>query len=173
MEKVILLVMLCICPLLQGCVGFVIVKQEKVVTENPSISLHPNDELPAYSRDRSREILAAHPYLATNLVSYPRPWLKPYWGTNAVYTSAWLKSHWGSPNHIRYVGFGSDADADEVWTYRLGPIWEGIMPWLIVPVPLVLPVGEKKVCFTLRHGQVVNVSLTRPALGGFFWPTGM
>lgn len=168
MKKFILLAILC--PLLQGCVGFVVVKQRTVVINDPVISLRPNSELPAYSRERARKFMAiSHMDEVTNRVSYPTPWLRPYWGTNVVYTSAWLQTHWGSPNRI----CRSPSCVDEVWTYRFGPIWKGIMPWLIVPIPLRLPVGENKVCFTLRDGQVTSVSSTTPALGGFFWPTGM
>ena len=159
-----------LCPLLQGCVGFVIVKQRTVVINDPIISLHPESELPAHSREQARKLAAIlHSNEATNWISDPKPWLQPYWGTNAVYTSAWLQTHWGSPNHVRPARGG----VDEVWTYRFGPIWEGIMPCLIVPIPLELPVGRKKVCFTLHDGQVVSVSSTRPALAGFFWPRGM
>jgi hypothetical protein len=139
MKKFILLAMLCLCPLLQGCIGLFVSKQQTLVAKNPVISSHPNDHVPAYSGD---------PNQATNWV---------------VYTSAWLQTHWGRPYRVCPARSG----ADEVWIYRFGPIWKGIMPMLIVPIPLELPLGEKEVCFWLRDGRVVSVSFTRRDLVGW------
>lgn len=140
-KKLILLTMLCLCPLLQGCVGFIIAKQHTLVINDPVIALHRTGRFPAYSR-----------------------------GTYTVYTSAWLQTHWGRPPRIRNVSSGPGLGVGSLWTYRFGPIWEGIVPCLIVPIPLVLPVAREKVSFTIRNGQVVSVSSTGPDTGGFFWP---
>jgi len=136
-----LILLAMLCPLLQGCVGLVIAKQHSRVENNPVISLHPTKQFPTSSRD-----------------------------AKTVYTSAWLQTHWGRPYRIRHVSSGPASGVDEVWTYRFGPIWEGIVPCLVVPIPLVLPVARETVCFTVRDGKVVSVSSTMPDTGGVFWP---
>lgn len=133
--------MLMFCPLLQGCVGFVIAKEHTEVTSNPVIALHRTSLFPAHAQK-----------------------------SNPVYTAEWLQQHWGRPDRITRIGSGSTAVADEVWTYRFGPIWKGVIPALIVPIPLVLPLGREKVSFTLHDGHVVSVSSTGPDTGGVFWP---
>ena len=156
MKRAIALGMLCLCPLLQGCVGFVVAKQDTQVINNPVIASQADYENPAETREQARKRMAiADPAEATNRVTWE------------VYTPAWLQTHWGQPKHIRH------ADEVQVWTYHFGPIWEGIMPCLIVPIPLVLPVGEKKIGFTFHDGHVVSVSVTRPSTGGIFWPKKM
>jgi hypothetical protein len=139
MKKLILLVMVCLCPFLQGCVGILVSKQQTLVAKNPVISSRPNEDVPAYSGD---------PNQATNTV---------------IYTSSWLRTNWGKPYRVRPVRSG----ADEVWIYRFGPIWEGIMPCLIVPIPLELPLGQKRVCFWMRDGRVVSVSFVRSDFVGW------
>src|SRR5882672_9360666 len=58
--------------------------------------------------------------------------------TNSViYTSEWLETHWGKPASITHAGL------DEVWTYKFGAIWEGVMPIIVIPLPIVLPVGRE------------------------------
>jgi hypothetical protein len=141
MKKYIFLAMLLFCPLLQGCVGFVIAKEHTEVTNNPVIALHRTSLFPAHSQN-----------------------------SNPVYTSDWLQKHWGRPDRIYQVGSGPGAGVDEVWTYRFGPIWKGVIPALIVPIPLVLPVAREKVSFTLHDGHVASVSSTGPDTGGVFWP---
>ena len=57
-------------------------------------------------------------------------------------------------------------DTDEIWTYKFGSIWEGVVPIVIVPIPLVLPVGREKVCFALRDGRVVSANVTEAHMVG-------
>jgi hypothetical protein len=126
------------CPLLQGCVGVVVLKSHTEVIRDPVIAFYPNDADPAHKRNSREE---------TNAV---------------VYTSEWLETHWDSPHRVVRVSGGSD----EVWTYRFRSIWEGIVPCVIVPIPLALPVGRQNVCFTLRDGRVVSASTTTPWMVG-------
>lgn len=183
MKESIVLVMLSICPMLQGCVGFVVLKQHTQAINNPVIYSRPNDDVPAQTRQVAlkemaaskefeeviRQIKVGHETGVNNALVVRAI-------TNAtndvvwvVYTPLWLQTHWGSPARICH----SPTSPDEIWIYRFGPIWEGVMPILIVPIPLELPVGEKKVCFTLRDGHVVSVDFTTPALGGWMWPSGI
>jgi len=175
--------MVCLCPLLQGCVGILVLKQHTEVIKNPVISPHPNDFRPAYTREMALKDLAttrefeeidrqikeghekgvsdtavAHAMAdATNHVVW------------VVYTPVWLQTHWGSPNHI----YRSSSGGDEIWTYHFGRIWEGVMPMLILSIPLELPVGRKTVSFTLHDGRVVSVSSTQPSDVGWGWPKGL
>lgn len=175
--------MVCLCPLLQGCIAILVEKQHTEVINNPVISLHPKGyPRPVFSREMAlrdmaisaefkeanRQIGADHETggndkaiaraiaNATNHVVW------------VVYTPAWLQTHWGAPNRISKAHSGGD----EVWTYRFKLIWEGITPILILPIPLELPLGEQKVRFTLHDGKVVSASLTMPSETGkaLFFP---
>lgn len=142
MKKAILLATLLLCPLLQGCVGFVIAREHTEVTNKPVIALKRTNQFPAHPQNTNPP----------------------------VYTSEWLRTHWGPPDQIRRVGSGTGIGVNEIWTYRFGPIWKGVIPALIVPIPLVLPLGRQQVSFTLHSGHVVSVSSTGPDTGGIFWP---
>ena len=134
--------------LTQGCVGVGALKTRTETVRDPVV---PDSAGPAlYSRDMSKT-------------------------TNAVlYTSAWLEAHWGKPATVAPVGAG---DLDEIWTYRFRPIWEGIMPIVVIPIPIALPVGREKVRFVLRDGRVINATQSRRqtvggAVGFGFGPCG-
>ena len=64
-------------------------------------------------------------------------------GKNAP-TALWLKKHWGKPKSIRLA---SPQSADELWDRDLLSTWCGVIPWIIVPIPLVLPTGREEVVF--------------------------
>src|SRR2546423_6088914 len=127
-----------LCPLLQGCVGVVVLKPHTEVISDPVIGRYWHDP-DAVSKRNSSE--------ATNAV---------------IYTSEWLQASWGAPNHISHIS----ADTEEVWTYRLRPVWEGVVPLVIIPIPLALPLGREQVCFTLRAGRVVSASITKAWMVG-------
>jgi hypothetical protein len=139
MRTAILFAMLC--PFLQGCVGVVVPRPRTETIDNPRISFYVHEPYGVTRRTSSE---------ATNAV---------------VYTSEWLQTSWGTPNSIRRLA----GTPDEVWTYRSGPIWEGVVPFVIIPVPLVLPITKKKVRFSLRDGHVVSATVTDSfAVGGTF-----
>ena len=71
-------------------------------------------------------------------------------------TSDWLRDHWGKPASIRP---GPPETQGELWTYKFGPVWDGVVPCLIVPIPLVLPLGREKVVFLVREGEVVSADV--------------
>jgi len=133
-----LIVLAMLCPLLQGCLGVAVLKSHTVEIKDPVIASVPNDADPAHERK---------PDETTH--------------TNG-YTTEWLYLHWGDPYRTNRVAGGSG----EIWTYRFRPIWEGIVPCVIVPIPFALPVGRQKVCFTLRDGRVVGASTTTPWMVG-------
>ena len=55
---------------------------------------------------------------------------------------------------------------DEVWMYKGDLAWVGAVPFVIVPIPLILPVTHEKVRFTLRDGHVVDASVTKSVTVG-------
>ena len=93
-------------------------------------------------------------------------------GTNQSPSASWLKAHWGKPTTIQAAdGQGQG----EQWTYRLYPIWCGVVPALIVPVPLILPVTSEKVTFNIREGQIAEAKVLElhfSGLGVYVDPEG-
>jgi hypothetical protein len=135
MKTLVLLVMLC--PLLQGCVGAVVLKTRTEVISNPVIPF--DSEIPEpTSRTNSPE--------ATNVI---------------VYTPELLRKYWNSPDLV-----SKSAGSEEIWTYKTRLVWKGVIPFVIVPIPLILPVAKEKVCLTLRDGHVVGASVIRSHTAG-------
>jgi len=70
------------------------------------------------------------------------------------YNGPWLRSHWGTPSTVK-----SEVEGAEVWTYGFGQqCWCGVMPALVIPIPLMIPTGTEKVVFLLRDDQVVSAT---------------
>ena len=135
MKTVFLLLMLC--PLLQGCVGAIVLKTRTEAISDPVIPF--DSEIPQpVSRQKSPE--------ATNTV---------------VYTSELLRKYWNSPDLVT-----KSAGSEQIWTYKTRLVWKGVIPFVIVPIPLILPVAREKVCLTLHDGHVVSASTTRSHIAG-------
>jgi hypothetical protein len=131
---------LALCLLVQGCVGAGILKKHTEIVPDPHIPEHACPAL--YPAARSE---------TTNTV---------------VYTSGWLEAHWGRP---AAVARGGTENLDEIWTYKFGPIWEGILPVVVIPVPIALPVEREQVRFVLRDGRVISATQSmRQTVGGAF-----
>lgn len=117
---------------MQGCVGAGVLKSRTEAVRDPVV---PDTACPSL---------------------YPRIMAE---GTNTVvYTSDWLESHWGKPSSVGHVGA---AGSEEIWTYKFSPIWQGVMPVVLVPIPIALPLGREKVAFVLRDGCVVSATQSR------------
>jgi hypothetical protein len=140
MKKLIPIAILCLT--LQGCVGVVVPKTRTKVISDPVVSVYK--DVPDAVRAR-------------NLAEATKPVMET---TNC--TSEWLRDYWGEPQHISHNSTGSD----EIWTYNSGLVWEGVVPFVIIPIPLVLPVAHEKVCFSLHDGRVVSASVTRSCTVG-------
>ena len=125
------------CLLLQGCVGGVVLKMRTTVINDPVIPFYSEIPQPTSKKDSPE---------ATNAV---------------VYTPDLLRKYWNSPDLVNH-GVGSE----EIWTYKSRLVWKGVIPFVIVPIPLILPVAREKVCLTLRDGHVVSASLTRSRTAG-------
>jgi hypothetical protein len=135
MKALVLLAMLC--PLLQGCVGGVVLKSRTEVINNPVIPFYSEIPQPT-NQTNSPEV--------TNVV---------------LYTPELLRKYWDKPDLVTH-GAGSE----EIWTYKSGLIWKGVIPFVIIPIPLILPLEKEKVCLTLRNGHVVGASTTRSHVAG-------
>lgn len=135
-----LITALTLCLLTQGCVGVAAVKTRTVTFQDPRVS----DEAGVYGlgqRDPSQ--INAEPY-----------------------TTTWLEEHWGKPKSIRHVGAGG---LDEVWVYKFDPLWNGLVPIVLIPIPLILPTGREQVQFVVREGHVIRGKVREShSVGGAF-----
>jgi hypothetical protein len=131
---------LTLCLLSQGCVGVAIVKTRTATYQNPRVS----NEAGIYG-------LGQPDTSQTNSIPY---------------TTTWLEEHWGKPKSIRHVGAGG---LDEVWVYKFDPLWIGVVPIVLVPIPLLLPTEREQVQFVLRDGQVISGKVREShSVGGAF-----
>jgi hypothetical protein len=149
-----------LCLLLQGCVGVDVHKTFTETIQNPRIVGRGPDfvvETPVFQPlppdDQSslaqgiRSMNQAQIFDLTNVV---------------VYKSAWLENNWGKPASITRSGLGG---IDEIWTYKFDVIWEGINLYVIVPIPIMLPVRRETVRFVVRDGRVVSATKITPNWG--------
>lgn len=72
-------------------------------------------------------------------------------------TTSFLKAYWGQPSHLDLV---TTPASGELWTYNFDRKSCGVITWLIVPIPLLLPVGREHVVFYIRDGRVVKADQT-------------
>lgn len=84
--------------------------------------------------------------------------LGPYVGENGLnkggVTMADALRLWGEPRRKEAAGL------QQRWLYRAGELaWRGAQVWVIVPVPLLLPVGHKKVTLTFEGGQLQGYTI--------------
>jgi hypothetical protein len=143
MKKFILFAMLCL--ILQGCVGVVVPKTRTKVINDPIVSIYPDVPGAVRKRDSSE---------TANVRD-----------ETSECTSQWLRTYWGDPEHISRI----PANSNEIWTYKSGLVWEGVVPFVIIPIPLILPVTREKVRFSLHDGRVVSASVTESCtVGGTF-----
>jgi len=77
-------------------------------------------------------------------------------------TTVWLKEHWGQPSQVSRLTRPAQG---ELWTYDFGRKWCGVMPCIVVPIPLLLPIGRERVVFYIREGSVVKADVM--TLGGY------
>ncbi len=81
-----------------------------------------------------------------------------------AYTPAWLETNWGKPDSTKRNGKSGKA---EIWTYGDDLSWNGAMLFVIIPIPLEVPVGREWTKMTIQDGRVVGVRrrVTRAAGG--------
>lgn len=128
-----LLPLLCLALLGQGCVGGGAFVRKTVTIQNPEIG-----KTPAVWNVRQQG---------------------PRSETDAVGDSkAWLEEHWGKP--ARLVPSSAQGGGD-IWTYRFGCLWSGVVAVVVLPIPLALPVGRERVSFLVQDGRVVSAKVVR------------
>ncbi|MDR2981325.1 MAG: hypothetical protein LBV12_03655 [Puniceicoccales bacterium] len=75
-------------------------------------------------------------------------------GTPRKYDTAWLEDNWGNPDSIEFT---RTEEADQIWIYKFDFRWNGIIPIIvIIPIPLVAPVGKERIEFLVKNGDVVG-----------------
>jgi len=141
--------LLILCVLASGCVGFNVTTTKTQSFEHPELG------------DR------AYPHALRSTAA---------WGSNApTYTSAWLESHWGRPKAIRPA---AAPESGEVWIYSFDLNWNGAILFVLLPIPLEVPVGRERVELLVRDGRVVSgkqrfMHTTGGVLGEWVGPCGL
>jgi hypothetical protein len=139
---------LVVCLFGQGCVGVCVAHIETETYKNPAIGYEPTVNLWEWDCVRSKGSL------------------------EDPLTAAWLQEYWGKPASVRPA---TKETQGELWTYKFGLVGGGVIPLLIVPVPLVLPLAREKVVFLVRDGHVVSAevkALHLSIMGFGFGPDG-
>lgn len=86
--------------------------------------------------------------------------------TNIPITAERLRELWGAPQKIAP---DPQNPGTEIWTYKFGRFWCGIVPCVVVPLPLVGPFVTKQAGFVIKEGQVIRADVTRgDTSGGVF-----
>jgi len=70
--------------------------------------------------------------------------------TNRAFTCDQVRAWWGAPDDSVVAG------DNEILVYKSGLVFAGVMPFVVVPVPLALPVGQKKISVECVQGRVVR-----------------
>ena len=99
--------LLSVCLLAQGCVGIATLKTKTESIQDPRVADNP---------------------IAGGL--YPRDFNQ----TNGIaYTTSWLDTNWGKPSSITKT---DDGGHEEIWVYKFGTIWSGMVPIILFPIPM-------------------------------------
>lgn len=89
------------------------------------------------------------------------------WGTGAADTqrrlpqaipesAEALRTRRGAPDDIERVREGVEA-----WTYDDGLRLGGVVLFVVIPLPLVVPIGEEHVTYTVENGEVTRTEYVR------------
>lgn len=71
-------------------------------------------------------------------------------------TTADVIRRWGKPKRKTVVG------SREIWRYRSDEFsWRGMEVWAIIPIPLLLPTGFKKVTLEFEEGILTSYTIDR------------
>ena len=84
-------------------------------------------------------------------------------------TTADVVRHWGQPKSKTTV------DEHEVWRYRSGKLsWRGMEVWAIISIPVLVPIGHKKVTLEFTKGILTKYTIdnARIRYTGFFITNG-
>jgi hypothetical protein len=78
-------------------------------------------------------------------------------------TPAWLQTNWGKPTSVTRSG---KEGTTEVWTYDYGLNWNGAMLFVLIPIPLEVPLGHEWTQVVIRDGRVIGAKLHHTHSGG-------
>ena len=84
------------------------------------------------------------------------PWLVA--GTTQPADASRLLERLGEPEERK-----PQPDGGERWVYRGDFRWGGVALWLLLPLPLVVPIGRESQAFLVRDGTVISVDRVRQA----------
>jgi hypothetical protein len=92
--------------------------------------------------------------------------------SDEVLSAQRLRLDWGEPDTIEPLdGMPNGQFNGERWSYRLdGLRWQGgLLILVVLPLPLLIPVGHESVIFTVQDGVVTHATELRsgPKYGGF------
>ena len=65
-------------------------------------------------------------------------------------TPAKVLETWGNPRR-RFVRHGQ-----EHWVYNDGLLWQGIVAWVVIPVPVLVPMGVHRKRLVFEHDSLVS-----------------
>jgi hypothetical protein len=108
------------------------------------------------------------PGARTETVREPVVGEKSHYGVYRAYrqprtTTVSLTERWGEPASVATL----PSTGDELWTYEFGTVWYGIIPCVVLPVPLALPLGREKVILRVRDREVISADvITCDFVGG-------
>lgn len=112
------------CP---ACVGIEILHQDELVMKEPHIST-------------DRGLLHERGSRLSRYAWYPPESFAP--------PRVELLEHWGEPDEVR------ETEDGEIWTYRFGWRYTGVRLVVLLPIPLIVPIGEEYVDFVVRGDTV-------------------
>ena len=70
--------------------------------------------------------------------------------SNREFTCEQVRGLWGEPDDV-------DVEGDhETLVYKKGLVFAGVMPFVVIPIPLALPVGQKNTTIECEKGVVVR-----------------
>ena len=62
---------------------------------------------------------------------------------------------WGEPDSIEFIDV-KNGEILERWTYNRSVGWSGVVVWLVIPIPLLIPVGYRSTIMTIQDGNVIR-----------------
>ena len=73
---------------------------------------------------------------------------------NKEFTCEQVEKLWGQPDVVTVEG------GKTVLVYKNGLVFAGVMPFVVIPIPLALPVGQKNTTIECENGVVVRAYKT-------------
>jgi hypothetical protein len=89
-------------------------------------------------------------------------WVQTEMARERAIVASDLLNYWGEPDEI------VKNNGEETWIYQFGLRWNGLGVALIIPIPLIFPVGHEKLSFSMNGDkQIVSVTIEGQEDNGF------